>query len=1257
MSNPSIRMKNYLREAVLTTTLSVSFLLPSIAANHNGEYSFRQVGFSDGLSHSSVLSLFQDNTGLVWLGTYDGLNCYDGSSMYVCRSDFSAGNTLSNNIISNICQADGDNLWVDTFLSLNLLSKTSGEVTRTFSFQEDRFMSSNTKGNTWLICADTLYYYSTAHRKFVFTDEFCLGELPHGRFFVDEQGTLMYFMRDEGTVLKYSLSSWTADSTNTKVTVKEERFHPKPINDIFYQTGMMCFVDEDMDLYMYDVERKTKVYIRNLESLVEKYGDICSIVPFYEDFLIGFTVNGLFRLKAFDKYQAESIDRNIRIFCLYHDLKQGVVWLGTDGHGALMYSKKYAIADNVLLSSISDEFSRPVRCMMTDKFGGLWIGTKGDGIIHIPDYSSGSRNAEVITPKKRTSAEVYQRDPREFKVYAMQESRYRDGVWVGAGPEGLMFCPYNGLPHRFGQDLDLEEVHSIYEKDANTLYVASAGWGLHKLTLSGDNVVFDKDYSFFSEGRRIELFYGMTSVGDSLLYLGSRGSGVVRLDLRNDEYRVISMKYLNKEASDDVLSICSASDGSLYVGTVSGLMHLSNSESSLKAEYIGRKNGLPNDMIHGILEDEDGMIWLGTDRGLVKYNPVNSSAHTYLYTAGVEVAEFSDDAYYKDKYNGRIIFGGINGVMYLEARTPVASQYYADIQLRKLEVGHEEVKMSDYLDHGRLTFRGSRVSFALTYSAPDYQASGLMEYSCFLEGYDSDWSVFSLSNTSTYSDVPPGKYTLRVRCKKDVTDVCPREFSIEVRVKRGFMGSPVMSAIVMALIIGLLLYCVHLFCKARRGESIIQEDRRSGLERRRDLGVLFADAYDCALTSRKGINDISADVLRMMASRGADISGIEVHAVDEPFPVFANFMRRLLLVVYGHIVTEKVQAVVDAGVKDGLMHLSVKSAAARGLKDALEGRKDDLSCDYCEDIKLQLSFLQVAVNQGLIDKITLNGTGESTSLELIFSPASSKHLAPADRDKVLLLESSEETAWLISDLLSADYEVINAADTILALRSLNSSDIRLVIVDVHNYSNDEKVIIDILSRNRASLSEIPVVAFTGDKNRMLAAELISRSDSYLDYVSDIHLLKDVISRALHGKKDFRHIRLEELGSLSEEIVCSNEEDIAFVRKTIQVLSENIAREDLSTTLLADRLAMTPRSFYRKFRSVSRISPGSLIKIYRLEMAARLLRDESRQIQDVIAEVGISSRSYFYKEFTARFGTTPGNWKTTQKGSAEEVCSK
>ena len=150
-------------------------------------------------------------------------------------------------------------------------------------------------------------------------------------------------------------------------------------------------------------------------------------------------------------------------------------------------------------------------------------------------------------------------------------------------------------------------------------------------------------------------------------------------------------------------------------------------------------------------------------------------------------------------------------------------------------------------------------------------------------------------------------------------------------------------------------------------------------------------------------------------------------------------------------------------------------------------------------------------------------------------------------------------------------------------------------------------------------------------------------------------LAEAISLAIDGKKD--RIEMEELGSLANDIGCSNEDDMAFVRKTIKVLSENITREDLGTALIADRLAMTPRSFYRRFRSISNITPGALIKFYRLEMASRLLLDDSKQILDVLAEVGISSRSYFYKEFTARFGMTPGAWKAAHGGKAEELCTK
>ena len=65
-------------------------------------YIFRKVDYQQGLSNSAVLCLFQDNTGLMWFGTYDGVNCYDGRSMEVFRSDFSAPKALSNNVIHSI---------------------------------------------------------------------------------------------------------------------------------------------------------------------------------------------------------------------------------------------------------------------------------------------------------------------------------------------------------------------------------------------------------------------------------------------------------------------------------------------------------------------------------------------------------------------------------------------------------------------------------------------------------------------------------------------------------------------------------------------------------------------------------------------------------------------------------------------------------------------------------------------------------------------------------------------------------------------------------------------------------------------------------------------------------------------------------------------------------------------------------------------------------------------------------------------------
>ena len=144
-----------------------------------------------------------------------------------------------------------------------------------------------------------------------------------------------------------------------------------------------CFVDADKDLYMYDISRKSKDSILGILLLwFQKYGEIKGIVPFYEDIIIGFWTNGLIRLRTSQKYEEEIVDQNVRIFDVYKDPKQGVLWLGTDGQGAVMYAKKYSIATNLMMSELSPNLSRQVRSLMTDKYGGLWFWNKRRWLIY-----------------------------------------------------------------------------------------------------------------------------------------------------------------------------------------------------------------------------------------------------------------------------------------------------------------------------------------------------------------------------------------------------------------------------------------------------------------------------------------------------------------------------------------------------------------------------------------------------------------------------------------------------------------------------------------------------------------------------------------------------------------------------------------------------------------------------------------------------------------------------------------------------------
>ena len=1301
--------------------LSFVLLIYSLVCQADGgkdTYIFRKVDYQQGLSNSAVLCLFQDNRGLMWFGTYDGVNCYDGRNMEVFRSDFSAQKSLSNNVIHSIQQADNNCLWISTHLGINRLSLDSRQVVGYYDFTDDYYLHSNSKGNTWVVSRDGIFYYNTSYKRFVKINNLKVSvEDMDKRAFVTDDGVLWIFTQHTGELLQVSQDAFDCDTLSIYSTVSSTDFHANPIMDVFYQNGVLCFIDSEHDLYVYDISRQSKIYIRNLSSLVQKYGTIAGIALFYEDIIIGFRTNGLVRLRTSQKYKEEVVDRNVRIYSIYRDPHQNVLWVASDGQGTIMYAKKYSIATNLMLNQLSSNLSRQVRSVMTDNRGGLWFGTKGDGLLHIPDYRE-SEEASAVTvysPEGKQNVMSYMRWNKEFPVYKLVQSRYMDGFWIGSGDPGLFYYSFADQALHCVENLPAQptEIHGIDEENDSVLYVVTAGSGFHKLILEKQagtiRLKSQKSYHFFHGQREITMFYPMLAEGDSILWLGSREKGLIRFDKRTEEYKVISLKEMLHKSVDDVLSLYRTKEGVLYVGTTSGLVCLNSNRGQMKATYIGREQGLLNDMIHGVLEDENGLLWLGTNRGLIKYNPINGSSHAYFYSAGVQIGEFSDDAYYMCPYTRELFFGGIDGLLYLDKEMQAAPEFYPDILLRKLTIGHTQVVQENYYtDDGKaLQFKGAEVSFTLSFIVPDFLSGEDIEYSYQLEGYDKDWTSFSSINEASYTGVPAGDYLFKVRYKRDVFDTEYRHFSIPVHIlSPWYRSAPAyfIYFIIFLLLLGYVIYMlrknylqermmktlmgtercrksetaytdrrvledftlIYNYCDQLRAENLSYEQSLEKVSLIREtvmtallnpdtlhleeLKQFFPDRF--IVSARMSIQGVSQEVLRTLEEQGIDHSSI-TSAIPEhiTFPVYKNALYSILYCCYLRIAEMKgtYGVIVDMSEQDGKMqlHFSSKDVTVKALYEYLSDKASSVAekdADYVFGVHLLLGFVRSALER--IHAVLRYDHDESGSrLTIVFEPALLPVTGEQGKKTVLLLEDRDEMTWLISNFLADEYVVHQVKSVQLAFEEIRRSAPALLLVDMTMYANAESTFMEYVSRNRTLLSRTAFIPLlTWKVSSAIQRELILWSDSYVVLPYDILFLREVVHNAIYGKREAKQIYMEVLGDLAGQIVCTTTEQADFIRKLLKVIEENLDKEELGSTLIADRMAMSSRQFYRKFKEISNTAPGDLIKSYRMETAARLLLDEELSIQDVIMEVGISSRSYFYKEFTRRFGMTPKDYR-------------
>lgn len=791
--------------------LLLGWSMSLLAVEHTSYLS--SIEHKDGLSNSAVLSIYQDSAGLMWIGTYDGLNCYDGNRIEVFRTDFSAHTTLDNNIIADIRCAGRNQIWVCSFQGVSRFSLDTRSVTANYSVDGEFKLFANGRGDTWLVDKSSVYYFNTLYHTFLPVADSPKLDFMQMSAFVDSKGGLSVLGSGYRDLFRYAVSSFSGDSLAVRVERQRIPFHDLAVTKAFCQQDVCFFLDERNDAYLYDPVRNTKVFLANTSELMARYGEISNMVPFFGDIMVSFRSQGIVRLRASERYAGEVVRLNIRAFCLYTDQQQGILWVGTDGQGVLRIARQNDLVSNVFLHQLSPNLNGQVRGIFTDAAGRLWVGTKGDGLLCIPDYASGidGQRVRVYTPEESTPLAQYERGSDFYPVFSMTRSRCMDGFWVGMSDTALYaYVPaldrLKALPGSLGGRI--AEVHGVCETADSTLWIATVGTGFHRVKLrytgaDGWRAVRHKRYRFYDKQQELLEFSALCASGDSVLWLASRGKGLVRFDTRTEEYQVISLKHLLGQPVDDILCLYLYQGGVLYAGTTAGLVSVNSTGGHLVPQYVGREDGLFNDMIHGIVCDADGLLWLGTNKGLIRYNPAGRESYTYYYSRGVEVCEFSDDSYYECPYSGNLFLGGINGLLYFNRRNSDNTEYYPELVLRSIAFGHERNYWKDFWDAGtgQIVLPDKRNSFSIEFVVPDYLVNDI-EYSYWLEGHDKTWTNFSKANEAFYADLPSGNYVFRVRYKKDIFDSVYKEFSVPLVIVSPWYRSSWAYGIFLLLILG-----------------------------------------------------------------------------------------------------------------------------------------------------------------------------------------------------------------------------------------------------------------------------------------------------------------------------------------------------------------------------------------------------------------------------------------------------------------------
>lgn len=769
-------------------TLVISLFASLSPTDSTSPWPYQHVDKSARLSNSAITSVFMDQHDYVWLGTWDGLNRYDGSTIKVFKPDPFSNGTISNNVIRNLLEDGSGNLWVVTHMGINRYDRAKDRFyVYLDSLPDIPILEYNVRAcigpdsAVWTsVIGKGISRYSDESDQFVPVEFNGMGsEWFTSVVDLREHNGLMYMFGADGRLV------CAVDDRvvfNKKIVQDQKIYFHK-----FLKINGKCYLaicTSTREILIYDVSDMEQSPSRlalgdvavstlsenlngNFAWVGSESGDILKIAPDEKGF----------SLIPMNSYFPTLSESRIKILSI-QETKQDIVWVGTDGDGVYKFLTKpkafYSLTEGRSDAGLISH--RIVRSVYEDNDGTLYIGTRGGGL-------------NIVDPAKRTKI-LNSRNGLSNDAVLSIEKDLQGNIWIGPDGEGIdMLEAGTGKIFHFPRDFEnatnvsFSNVYSICVDAFNDLWLGTSGYGvIHlkvhktgrgKYRLMEFDAISHTAKNAAASSIKSNIVYSIVEEKPNLLWFATRGGGVYRYNTLTKKIEVNIQATANEKTSlsnNDVLSLYIDKHEELWIGSSGGLDRLFLQHRPYRIQHFTEREGLPNNTIHGIVEDYNGNIWLSTNRGLAMFDRAKNTFKNFDANDGLMNDEFTDGARFRSRTSSKLFFGGIDGldIVYpekLQVRNHFPKLILTDFQVRNESVNPGDksgvlTRNVDATDH--ITLKHDQNFISLSFTTLDYWNKQKSEYQYFLENFDKDWNYIHQQQSLNLTNIPPGEYKLNI---------------------------------------------------------------------------------------------------------------------------------------------------------------------------------------------------------------------------------------------------------------------------------------------------------------------------------------------------------------------------------------------------------------------------------------------------------------------------------------------------------------